>query len=80
MIDPARLLPKSMRERGPAPRDQEALAFIREYWEKNGEAPLYKEIAASMKVHTTTAQHHVVELAKLGLVKLTGRWRGIEPA
>lgn len=58
--------------------EQAAYSFIENYIETNQEAPNYREIAAAIKVPTTSRIKKILEgIEEAGLIKLKKRPRGI---
>lgn len=61
-------------------RQQDTLSFIRQYIEKNGEAPLVTEIAEGLGIASQGTTHRYIQALIDGgyLERLTGRTRGLQ--
>lgn len=64
------------------PKQQKCYNFVKEYWERNGVAPTYGEIAEHLGVkHRSTVNRVVVSMAKRGLLHYNpGMARSVRPA
>lgn len=66
--------------RDPTPKQKKILSFIKVHREEYGYSPTYTEIGNVMGKALGTIQHHIIALAKKGLIKhYPHRARGIVP-